>query len=149
MSSRRSRRFEPRWAASSSFAPTTCAIVEPTSPGSRREASPTQKTPSGYSSATSAAAWAASRVLPEPPAPVKREEASPPVREQGAHLLQLALAPEEGRRRHGQVRLVERGERRKLLLAELVQALRRRQVLQPMEPEVAQRQTVRQLALDE
>ena len=79
----------------------------------------------------------------------QREQPSPLVREQGAHLLQLALAPEEGRRRHGQVRLVERGERRELLLAELVQPLRRRQVLQPVPPEVAQRETVRKLALDE
>ena len=59
------------------------------------------------------------------------------VREQRAHLLQLALTPKEGCRRHRQIRLVERGERRKLFLAELVQALRRRQVLQPVQSEVA------------
>ena len=55
----------------------------------------------------------------------QRQQPSPLVREQRAHLLELALAPEEGRRRHGQIRLVERCERRELLLAELEEPLRR------------------------
>ena len=53
-------------------------------------------------------------------------------------LLELALASDERGRLDRQVRPIERPQRREVLVAELVQALRRAQVLEAMLAEVAQ-----------
>ncbi len=58
--------------------------------------------------------------------------------EQGKHLLQLVLAAQEGRGRHGQVGAVQALERGELALAELVEALGGGQVLEPVLAQVAQ-----------
>ena len=58
--------------------------------------------------------------------------------EQRDDLLELALSAEEGRRRDRQVRAVERPESGKVLLAELVDPLRSREVLKAVLAEVAQ-----------
>ncbi len=64
--------------------------------------------------------------------------------EQRRELGQLALAPEERGRGHGQVRAVEALERRELRLAELVDPLRRGEVLQPVLAQVAHRRGIDQ-----
>ena len=81
-------------------------------PGSRSGASGTQKTPSGKRSDASAAAWSASRVFPVPPGPVsvsKRVSSS-----SVEHARELVFATEERRRRDGQVRAVQRLQRREV-----------------------------------
>ena len=70
LSRRRSISRSPMYAASPSRAPSVCAIVSVTSEGSRRAASPTQKTPALYAGTSSVAASRARRVFPEPPGPV-------------------------------------------------------------------------------
>ena len=91
----------------------------------------------GKDSEACAAACNASRVLPVPPGPVsvsrrdrRRSAARPPPR--------APLAPEEGRRRDGQVRAVQRREGRKVAVSELVDALWRGQVLEPVLAEILQ-----------
>lgn len=61
-----------------------------------------------------------------------------PASKQGEDLGELRLAAQEGRRLNRQVRPPERPQRRELSLAELVQANRVAQVLEPMLTEVAQ-----------
>ena len=58
--------------------------------------------------------------------------------EQREHLGQLAFASDERRRLHRQVRLVDALQRRELIVAELVEPLRRCKVLEPVHAEVAQ-----------
>ena len=58
--------------------------------------------------------------------------------EQFIDLAQLGVPTEERRQRHGQVRRVERLQRREVIVAELVDALRRRQVLQAVLAEIVQ-----------
>jgi hypothetical protein len=58
--------------------------------------------------------------------------------EQREHVGELAFAPDERRRLRRQVRLVEALQRRKVVLAELVEALRRCEVLEPVQAQVAQ-----------
>ena len=61
-------------AARPSLAPSVCAIVSVTSVGSRREASPTQNTPSGKARAASAAARSAEARLAGASGPGQREQ---------------------------------------------------------------------------
>ena len=137
-SRRASRRASPRRVkpgrsrTSSAFATASSA-----SAGSRSAASETHQTPSGTSSATSAAACSASRVFPVPPGPGERQQPDVLAAQQADDLVQLALAAEERRRRDGKVRLVQRLQRREVAVAELEQALRRREVLEPVLAEVA------------
>ena len=70
--------------------------------------------------------------------PGQSEQADVLTREQPEHLAQLALAAQEGRGRDRQIRLVETLEWREVVFSELVDALGRRQVLQPVLAEVAQ-----------
>jgi hypothetical protein len=70
--------------------------------------------------------------LARPARPGQREQAHALLREQPGHLLKFPLPPQEGRGRDGQVRLVQARKRRELLLSELVEALGRRQVLEPV-----------------
>ncbi|HEX6583082.1 MAG TPA: hypothetical protein VF056_05720 [Thermoleophilaceae bacterium] len=58
--------------------------------------------------------------------------------EQREHLRKLAVAADERRRLHRQVCLVDSLQRRELILAELVEALGRGKVLEPMHAKVAQ-----------
>ena len=74
--------------------------------------------------------------LPRAARPGEREEARA-VREQRDELLELVLPPHERARGDGQVRGVERPERREVAVAELVQALGSDQVLQTVLAEVA------------
>ena len=91
----------------------------------RRERHPPRRR-AGTASASSAAACSASRVLPVPPGPGQREQAHVVAREElSSDLGELPLPPEEGRRRHRQVRPVETLERRELVVAELVDPLGR------------------------
>ena len=66
----------------------------------------------------------------------QRQQAHLRVGKEGEHFAELLLAADERRRLLGQVRLVERLERRELGVAELVEPLRCGQVLEPMLPEV-------------
>ena len=68
----------------------------------------------------------------------QRQQARRGCAEEREHLAELLLATDERRRLHRQVRLVERFERRELAVAELVEPLGRRQVLEPVLAEVAQ-----------
>jgi hypothetical protein len=77
LSSRSSISRSPMCSARLSFAPSVCPIVSVTSAGSRRDASPTQKTPALYSGTSDAAASRPSRVLPEPPGPVRVTSRAP------------------------------------------------------------------------
>ena len=81
--------------------------------------------------------------LPRPAGPGQGEQAGVLAGEEREHLGELALPAEEGGGRDGQVRPVERLERRELAVSELVDPLRRREVLEPV---LAQ---VRELDLDE
>ncbi len=72
------------------------------------------------------------------PACARQRQQTRALEQQHAHLRELSFPTEERGRRHGQVGAVEAPERRKLLVAQLVETLRRRQVLQPVLAEVAQ-----------
>jgi hypothetical protein len=74
--------------------------------------------------------------LPAATRPGEREQART-VRQHRLHLAQLSLPTHERRRLHGQVRLMERLQRREVLVTELVDLLGRRQVLEPVLTEVA------------
>jgi hypothetical protein len=100
-------------------------MAERTSAASRIGASETHQTPSGNVSATSAAAWIASRVLPVPPGYRRR------------HDHEHDNATEKWRRRDRQVRLIQALQRWEVAVPELVDALWRRKVLQPVLAEVA------------
>ena len=99
-------------------------------------ASVTKNTPSGKSSTSSAAAWSASRVFPEPPGPVS--VSTPSSRRSRPDFGDLAVAPDERCRLHRQIGrpiLLRSGGNSGL--AELEQALRLGQVLEPVLAEVA------------
>ena len=113
------------------------ATASSASAGSRSAASETHQTPSGASSATSAAACSASLVFPVPPGPVSVSSRNVLAAQQADDLVELALAAEERRRRDGEVRLVERLQAREIGVAELEEALRRREVLESVLAEVA------------
>ena len=71
------------------------------------------------------------------PAPVSVSRRRRRRSEERAHLGELPLAAEEGRRRHRQVRPVQAPKRRELAVAELVEPLGRAQVLESVLAEVA------------
>jgi hypothetical protein len=75
--------------------------------------------------------------LAAPAGPGQRNEANVGASKQRRDLVDLALATQERRRRNRQVRLVQRLQRREGVRPELEEALRRAQVLQPMQAEVA------------
>lgn len=77
--------------------------------------------------------------LPGPARPRKGEQAETLSRGELQHLGELALAAEKGRRRNGEVRAVERAERRERALAELVDPLGSGEVLEPVLAQVAER----------
>ena len=104
--------------------------------GFSSDASGTHTTPSGNASATPAAACSDSRVLPIPPGPVSVTSRTFSRSEQRGDLLDGILAPDEGGRRHRQIRPVERAQRREAGVAELVQAHRGRQVLETVLAEI-------------
>ncbi len=66
------------------------------------------------------------------------EGQQPRPREELADLAQLPVAPEERRRRYGQVRLVERLQRREVVRSELVDAFRGGEVLEAVLAQIAQ-----------
>jgi hypothetical protein len=68
----------------------------------------------------------------------QREQANVTAREQARHLVELPLPPEKRRCGNREVRLPQARERRKVALSELVDALRRGEVLETMLPQVAQ-----------
>ena len=68
----------------------------------------------------------------------QRQQAGVPACEQGRHLLEFSLPPEEGRRRNREVRPLQARQRRERLAAELVDPLRRGEILQSVFAEVAQ-----------
>ena len=76
--------------------------------------------------------------LPCPTRPGEGEQTSSGRRKQLGDLGELALPAEEGRRRDGQIRAVQGLERRKAAVSELVNALRRREVFQPVLTEILQ-----------
>ena len=153
--------FGASWSTSVSTIGRSCCsrtpIVEATTRGTRSgsetAASSTNQTPSGYASSASAATCNASRVLPVPPVPVKRDETMRA--EQAAHVVQLLLAADEaGELEREIVRAgVERLERWELggeiVAVELEDALRPGQVAQAMLAEVDERHAVRQVVRDE
>ncbi len=67
----------PMWLATSCPAPRTWPTVGTTSAGSRREASPTQKTPALNSPTSSAVDSIANLVFPDPPGPVRVTSRAP------------------------------------------------------------------------
>ena len=77
--------------------------------------------------------------MPLPPGPVRVSEPDVLTSEESHHLGELAVAPEERRRLHRKVRLIERPQRRELGVSELVDVLGRLEVLQAVVPEVANR----------
>ena len=127
----------------SSRTSSACAMVETRSEGSRSGASGIQVIPSGKCSAASAAAWIASRVFPVPPGPVRVSSRTSSAERRETTSCKLTLASEEESRGNRQVCAVERLERRKVALAELVDALGSRQVFEAVLAEVTQ------LVLDE
>src|SRR5438094_7124066 len=66
------------------------------------------------------------------PARARDRQQTNPAGEHGAELGELSFATDEGRRSDGEVCPVEAPERRELLVAELVDTLRGRQVLGPV-----------------
>ena len=76
--------------------------------------------------------------LPCPTGPGEGEQTSSCRRKQLGDLGELALPAEEGRRGDGQIRPVQGFERRKAAVSELVNALRRREVFQPVLTEILQ-----------
>ena len=87
---------------------------------------------------SSAATWSARRVFPVPPGPVS-VSSRVPFESSATSSSSSLLPPDERARGDGQVRRVERPERREVAVAELVQALGADQVLQPVLAEVADR----------
>jgi hypothetical protein len=141
LSSRRSIFRSPMCSTRPSLAPSTCTIVSVTSAGSRSEPSPTQKTPALYSGTTDAAASIASRVLPEPPGPVRvRIRAPPPMRSTTSDSSRSRPTKELRTR---QVRIRDRLERREGALPELEDLNRPLEVLQPVLTEVDARDALR------
>ena len=75
--------------------------------------------------------------LPRPAGAGERQQPNVLVAQQADNLVELALAAEKRRRRDGEVRLVQRLQARELGVAQLEEALRRREVLETVLPEVA------------
>ena len=75
--------------------------------------------------------------LPASTRPGQRDEPDVGPPQQRRDLVDLTLAAQKRRRGNGEVRLVQRLQRRECFGAELKEALRRAQVLQPVQPEVA------------
>ena len=69
--------------------------------------------------------------------PGQRHQPDVGAAQQGRNLVDLPLAAEERRRRNRKVRLVQRLQRREVFRPELEETLRRAQVLQPVQAEVA------------
>ena len=95
----------------------------------------TQKTPSRRVPTSSAATCSASRVLPVPPGPVSVSRRVPSQSSATSSSSSLSR-PMSGLAATGQVRGVERPQRREVAVAELVEALRLGQVLEPVLSEV-------------
>jgi hypothetical protein len=116
--------------------PTAWTTAERTACGSRREASATKNVPSRNSSASSPAACNASRVFPDPPAPV-----SVTSRRASATRLRISasfpLAAEERPRRDREIGSTERPEGWEVAASELVDALGGKEVLEAVLTEVA------------
>ena len=104
-------------AARSPWAPSAWAIVGMTALGSRTVARPTQKTPFRNSPTSSGGGLDRQARLARAARAGQRHQPRP--REQRLDLVDLALAPDEARRRPGQVRVRDRLQRRERLLAEL------------------------------
>ena len=68
----------------------------------------------------------------------QRQQARDPASEQGRHLAELSLAPEESRRRNREVRLLQASQRWEGFAAELIDPFRCGEVLQAVFAEVAQ-----------
>ena len=68
--------------------------------------------------------------LPRPAGPRERQQLNVLVAQQTDDLVELALAAEKRRRRDGKVRLVQRPQAREIGVAQLEDALRRREVLE-------------------
>ena len=60
----------------------------------------------------------------------QRQQTCVPAAEQGRHLVELSVASEKGRRRNREVRLLQAPQRRERLATELINPLRRGEVLQ-------------------
>ena len=73
--------------------------------------------------------------LARPPGAGERDEPLARTNETD-ELLDLALTPDQRPRLHGEIRRVQRPERRELLIPELEEPLRRRQIFEPMTSEV-------------
>ena len=113
------------------------ATASSASAGSRSAASEIHQTPSGRSSATSAAACSASLVFPVPPGPVSVSNRTSSRPNRPTTSSSSRLAAEKRRRRDGEVRLVQGLQAREIGVAQLEEALRRREVLEPVFAEVA------------
>ena len=114
------------------------AIVGSTSSGSRTAASGIHHVPPGRFSLRLSATRKARRVFPVPPGPGEGQEPHLVASDQVDDLRQLAATTEKRRRRDGQVRTMQRPERREIGVPDLVEVLGVRNILQPMPPEVAQ-----------
>ena len=113
------------------------ATASSASAGSRSAASETHQTPSGTSSATSAAACSASRVFPVPPGPVSVSNRTSSRRSRPTTSSSSRSRPRNGVAGTGRFVWYSVFRRGKSRVAELEQALRRREVLQTVLAEVA------------
>ena len=80
--------------------------------------------------------------LPDPAGTRERDDPRAVIREQAPDVGELHLAPDEGVRRHREIRLEQRPQARKLPVPELVDPLRLRQVLQAVQAEIDKQQVV-------
>ncbi len=134
-----------------SYRPSVWAMVGSSNAGSVTASRATSHTPFRNSSTASAAAWRASRVLPEPPGPVSVTSRTSSSSSNARSVFELGAPPDERRRLRRQVRgpVLERPQRRELRLEagcqKLVERLRLRQVLEAVLAEVA-RLRVREIA---
>ena len=139
LASCRRRETSPISRPACSATPSALAVVAGTTAGSRSAASGTHHNPSGNSSAASATACSASRVFPVPPGPVSVTRRTSRRVTSSTTSLTSDSATEERRRRNGQVRPVERLERREVTRTELEHPLLRGEILEAVHPEIEQR----------
>ena len=109
------------------------------SAGSRSGASETHQTPSGSVLGDLGRRLQRQPRLPCPAGTGERQQPNVLAAQQADNLVELALAAEKRRRRNGQIRLVQRLQARELGVAQLEESLRRREVLEPVLAEVANR----------
>ena len=138
-----------------SLSPSVCAIVGSTSAGSAIGASATKNTPCGKSSTSSAAAWSPSRVLPVPPGPVSVSRRTSSRRSCSTTAATSRSRPISGvgwtGRFVGRFSSVRNGGNSlgSPSITSCESRCGRVQVLEPVLAEVAQRDPVGQLVLDE